>query len=57
MEKIRKFFKDEAGANMVEYALLLALISVVAIAILQTLGSNVQTTFQSASDAIQRANQ
>lgn len=57
MEKIRKFFKDEAGANMVEYALLLALISVVAIAILQTLGSNVQTTFQSASDAIQGANQ
>jgi pilus assembly protein Flp/PilA len=41
----------EEGQTMVEYGLILALVSVVAIAILTTLGGNIQTTFSSASSA------
>jgi pilus assembly protein Flp/PilA len=37
---------------MVEYGLILALVSVVAIAILTTLGGNITTTFTSASGAL-----
>ena len=42
----------EEGQTMVEYGLILALVSVVAIVILQTLGTNVQTTFSSAASAL-----
>jgi pilus assembly protein Flp/PilA len=42
----------EDGQTMVEYGLILALVSVVAIVILQTLGTNVQATFSSASSAL-----
>ena len=42
----------EEGQTMVEYGLILALVSVVAIAILGTLGGNVVTTFTSASGAL-----
>lgn len=52
MERIRNFFKDESGANMVEYALLLALISVAAIGIITTLGGSVTSTFTTANTAM-----
>ncbi len=53
MEKIRNFFKDESGANMVEYALLVALIGVVLITVISTaLTPAIQGTFQSAADAM-----
>jgi len=42
----------EEGQTMVEYGLILALISVVAITILQTMGSHIITTFTSASNAL-----
>jgi pilus assembly protein Flp/PilA len=42
----------EEGQTMVEYGLILALVSVVAIAILTTLGTNIKTTFTSASNAL-----
>ena len=42
----------EDGQTMVEYGLILALVSVVAIAILTTLGTNIKTTFTSASNAL-----
>jgi pilus assembly protein Flp/PilA len=42
----------EAGQTMVEYGLILALISVVAITILIALGGNVVSTFNSASSAL-----
>jgi pilus assembly protein Flp/PilA len=42
----------EEGQTMVEYGLILALVSVVAIAILTTLGTSVITTFTSASSAL-----
>ena len=42
----------EEGQTMVEYGLILALVSVVAIAILTFLGQQVQTTFSSAASAL-----
>ena len=42
----------EEGQTMVEYGLILALVSVVAITILITLGGKVVTTFTSASTAL-----
>ena len=42
----------EEGQTMVEYGLILALVSVVAITILITLGTKVTATFTSASSAL-----
>lgn len=45
MERIKNFFKDEAGASAVEYGLLVSLIAVAIIVAVQMLGSNLNTTF------------
>jgi pilus assembly protein Flp/PilA len=42
----------EDGQGMVEYALILALVSVVAIGILGTLGTNLTSVFTKASGAL-----
>ena len=42
----------EEGQTMVEYGLILALVSVVAITILGTLGTNVIASFTSAANAL-----
>ncbi len=53
MKRIRNFFKDDSGATMVEYGLMLALIAVVSIAIVTTLGTNLRDqTFTPASNAV-----
>jgi Flp pilus assembly pilin Flp len=44
-------FQAEQGQTMVEYGLILALVSVVAITVLITLGGSVVSTFTSASSA------
>ena len=46
MEKLIRFFKDEEGATMVEYALMVALIAVVCITAVQLLGEGVEKTFE-----------
>jgi pilus assembly protein Flp/PilA len=48
----RKFLRQEEGATMVEYALLVALIAVVVIAAVQLLGTNTSTTLNSAASNI-----
>jgi pilus assembly protein Flp/PilA len=45
--------RDEAGASLVEYALLVALIAVVCIVAVSLLGSNASTKFSSVGSAIQ----
>ncbi len=52
MEKIRNFFKDESGANMVEYALLVALIGIALIGTLTILQGGIDTAFQNAAKTI-----
>jgi len=52
MEKIRNFFKDEVGASAVEYGLLVALIAVVIIAAVTSLGTAISAKFDSAATAI-----
>jgi pilus assembly protein Flp/PilA len=55
MERIKNFFKDESGASAVEYGLLVALIAVVIIAAVTSLGTNLQGTFNTAADAVSGA--
>ena len=45
MNKIRNFIRSEEGPTATEYAVMLALIIVVALVAIQTLGQNVSTTF------------
>lgn len=44
---VRKFMNDESGATMVEYAILVALISVAAIIIIAVVGNKVENAFNS----------
>jgi pilus assembly protein Flp/PilA len=48
-----KFAKNERGASMVEYGLLLALIAVIAIVAVRALGDGVSTKFSSVNSSIQ----
>lgn len=52
MEMIKRFFKDESGATMVEYAVLVALIAVAVIAIVYSLGGEINTKFEEIRDCI-----
>ena len=52
-EKFVKFFKSEDGPTAVEYAVMVALIIVVSIAAITTLGIKVSGTFSGAAAAIQ----
>lgn len=53
MERIKRFFKDESGATMVEYGLMVALIAVVCIAAVTLIGTNLNTMFGTVSTAIE----
>jgi pilus assembly protein Flp/PilA len=47
-----RFVKDESGATAIEYGLIAAGISVAIIAVVQGLGSKLNTTFGSVSSAL-----
>ncbi len=47
-----QFCKDQSGATAIEYGLIAAGISVAIIVAVQTLGSNLNTTFSSVSTAL-----
>ena len=44
---IRTFLKDESGATAIEYGLIAALISIAAIAAMDSMGDSLQTLFNS----------
>ncbi|MER3453311.1 MAG: Flp family type IVb pilin [Acidimicrobiia bacterium] len=48
-----RFGRDDEGASLVEYALLVALIAVVCIAAITLLGRNASSKFSSVGSAIQ----
>ena len=52
MEWLRRWLEDEAGASAVEYGLLVALIAVVIIAAVTTLGTNLSGKFDSVANTI-----
>jgi pilus assembly protein Flp/PilA len=45
--KLRTLRSDDRGASIVEYALLIALISIVVLLVVATLGKNTSTSFSS----------
>jgi pilus assembly protein Flp/PilA len=49
---LKRFFLDEAGASAVEYGLLVALIAVVIITAVTTLGTNLSSKFNSVATTI-----
>ena len=57
MEKIKRLFKDEEGATMVEYALMLALIAVVCILVVTAVGKKTGGVFDSAQKELGPADQ
>jgi pilus assembly protein Flp/PilA len=51
-QSVVKFLKAEDGPTAVEYAVMLALIIVVCIGAITTLGGNAKTTFQNVANTI-----
>ena len=49
---LSRFVKDQSGATAIEYGLIVALIAVVIIGAVTTLGSNLNTSLSSAGSAI-----
>lgn len=52
IKKLINFFKDEEGATMVEYAILVSLISIAAIATIKLIGPKVLGLFDQVNAAI-----
>ena len=52
MSKIVAFLKNESGATAIEYGLIAAGISVAIIAVVNTIGTKLNTSFSSVSDQL-----
>jgi pilus assembly protein Flp/PilA len=51
----RRLGRDQAGVTMIEYALIAALVSVVAISVLSALGGKVKNLFTTVNNALTTA--
>ena len=49
---LRSFFSKEDGQGLVEYALIIVLISIVAITIMTTLGTSITSVFSKANSSL-----
>jgi pilus assembly protein Flp/PilA len=49
---IQRFRKNESGATAIEYGLIAALVSVVIIGAITTMGDNLSSTFTTVSDSL-----
>jgi pilus assembly protein Flp/PilA len=49
---IKKFVREEEGATMVEYALMLSLIAIICIAAVALIGTSARTVFTNAANSI-----
>ncbi len=56
MKFLTKLRRNEEGATAIEYGLIAALIAVAAIAAMQSLGSELSSTFTKTSDTLSTAN-
>ena len=52
LEILKNLFNDEAGATAIEYGLIAALISVVIITAVTTVGTNLQSTFNTVANKL-----
>jgi len=52
LEKLRRFLVAEDGPTAVEYAVMLALIIIVCLAAVQTVGTNTKTTFTNMGNSL-----
>ncbi len=52
MKGIKRFFRDEEGAALVEYGLLVGLIAVVCIAVVTLLGTTIRGMFTSLTNSL-----
>ena len=52
MTLLRRLFQEEEGQGLVEYALIIALISIVVIAAAKLLGGQITTVFTSITDKL-----
>ena len=48
----KAFWSDESGQDLVEYAMLLALIALIVIGAVTLLGQNIQTAFETIANAL-----
>ncbi|MFO1148336.1 MAG: Flp family type IVb pilin [Alsobacter sp.] len=55
MKYFRRFRKDQDGASLIEYALLVALIALVSIVAVTNIGTQVNTAFTSISSSLANA--
>jgi pilus assembly protein Flp/PilA len=53
--RMRALLHDDSGQDLLEYALLVALIALVSVAVIGTTGTGVQTIFQGISDELTKA--
>ena len=51
-QKLINFFKDEEGATMVEYALMLALIAIICIGAVTLIGQSANNVFTEAASSL-----
>lgn len=54
MKTMIRLMKDENGATAIEYGLIAALISIAAIAVMTTVGTNLNTTFSKVASGLAR---
>jgi pilus assembly protein Flp/PilA len=52
MSKVLRFLRDDSGATAIEYGLIAAGIAVAIIAVVQSLGTNLNTTFTSVQTSL-----
>jgi len=52
MKTLTKLFRDDTGATAIEYGLIAALIAVVIVTALTTVGTNLKTTFNSVATSL-----
>ena len=56
VNQAKRFIRDEEGATMVEYGLMLALIAVICIAAVTIIGTQLNITFGNVGTAVTTAN-
>ncbi len=55
VQNMKRFLKSEDGPTAVEYAVMLALIVIVCLTAIQSIGTNANTTFQKVATQLQSA--